>query len=55
MQMTYFFSDSHTSIASTLEVISNFSNISGYKINLTKSLLFPIDQAAYLNYNPYLF
>lgn len=38
-----YLSDPCTSIPKAFEIISNFGEISGYKINLTKCLLFPIN------------
>lgn len=49
-----YLSDPCTSIPKALEIISNFGEISGYKINLTKSLLFPInDQARQMSFEAY--
>uniref|UniRef100_A0AAR2IMM0 Reverse transcriptase domain-containing protein n=1 Tax=Pygocentrus nattereri TaxID=42514 RepID=A0AAR2IMM0_PYGNA len=42
-----FLSDSNTSIPAALNIISDFGRTSGYKINLTKSLLFSINEKAH--------
>ncbi len=39
-----FLSNPDSSIPKALTIISDFWNVSGYKINLAKSLLFPINQ-----------
>ena len=41
-----YLSDPHVSIPRGLDLISNFGKFSGYKINLSKSLLFPINDLA---------
>lgn len=42
-----FLSNPHSSIPIALTIISDFGNVSGYKINLAKSLLFPINERAH--------
>lgn len=41
-----FLSNPNSSIPVALKMISDFGSVSGYKINLTKSLLFPINERA---------
>ena len=43
-----FLSNPHSSIPIALTIISDFGKVSGYKMNLTKSLLFPINEGAHL-------
>lgn len=52
--LVLYLSDPGTSIPKALEIISSFGEISGYKINFTKSLLFPInDQARHMSFGAY--
>lgn len=52
--LVLYLSDPCTSIPKALEIISSFGEISGYRINLTKSLLFPInDQARQMSFEAY--
>lgn len=49
-----YLSNPSISIPKALKIISSFGEISGYKINLTKSLLFPInDHAQQMSFNIY--
>lgn len=56
MTLFFFISEPGTSIPKALDIISEFGKVSGYKINLSKSIIFPInDHAQQLDFDQFPF